>query len=146
MSESEELEKAVESLQDELGYCSDRFGNECKLYQRWDLGLTVTAIVFTLLTAVTGTLEDGRLLPGNSQKILTGVFGAIAVAIQSAVTKFPVQERAKSYRKLRNEMYILQKTSSKTRMSLYKRFSGFFMKSILPTSSYVKSGTSRTSS
>jgi hypothetical protein len=40
----------------------------------------------------------------------------------------------------------LYKTSSKTQMSLYKRFSGFFMKSILPTSSYVKSGTLRTSS
>jgi len=109
MSKSEELEKAVEGLKCELGDCSNRFGNECKLHQRWDLGLTVAAIVFTLLTAVTGTLEDGRLLPGNSQKILTGVFGAIAVAIQSAVTKFPVQERAKSYRKLRNEMYILQR-------------------------------------
>lgn len=109
MPESEELQKAVKGLQCELGYCSDRFGNECKRYQRWDLGLTVTAIVFTLLTAVTGTLEDGRLLPGNSQKILTGVFGAISIAIQSAVTKFPVQERAKSYRRLRNEMYILQR-------------------------------------
>lgn len=109
MAEREELQEAVKDLQCELGYCSDRFGNECKLYQRWDLGLTVAAIVFTLLTAVTGTLEDGRLLPGNSQKILTGVFGAISIAIQSAVTKFPVQERAKCYRRLRNEMYILQR-------------------------------------
>ena len=109
MQKSEELQEAVEGLQCELGYCSDRFGNECKLNQRWDLGLTVAAIVFTLLTAVTGTLENDRLLPGNSQKILTGVFGAIAVAIQSAVTKFPVQERAKSYRRLRNEMYILKR-------------------------------------
>lgn len=109
MSEREEVEKALESLQRELGNCSNRYGNECKLYQRWDLVLTVAAISFTLLTAITGTLEDGRLLPGNSQKILTGFFGAIAVAIQSAVTKFPVQERAKSYRRLRNEMYILQR-------------------------------------
>lgn len=109
MPENEELGKDIAALQSELGYCAERFGNECRLYQRWDLGLTVAAIVFTLLTAVTGTLEDGRLLPGNSQKILTGVFGAISVAIQSAVTKFPVQTRAKSYRCLRNEMYILQR-------------------------------------
>jgi hypothetical protein len=108
MQDREELGKDIKALQSELSNCADRFGNECRLYQRWDLGLTVSAIVFTLLTAVTGTLEDGRLLPGNSQKILTGIFGAISIAIQSAVTKFPVQERAKSYRRLRNEMYILQ--------------------------------------
>jgi hypothetical protein len=108
MQDREELGKDIKALQSELSSCANRFGNECRLYQRWDLGLTVSAIVFTLLTAVTGTLEDGRLLPGNSQRILTGIFGAISIAIQSAVTKFPVQERAKSYRRLRNEMYILQ--------------------------------------
>ncbi|AFZ11986.1 hypothetical protein Cri9333_1073 [Crinalium epipsammum PCC 9333] len=108
MPERNELREAQEALQKELGLCADRFTHECKLNQRWDLGLTAAAIVFTLLTAVTGTLEDGSLLPGKYQKILTGVFGAISVAIQSAVTKFPVQERARSYRRLRNEMYILQ--------------------------------------
>ncbi|MFN6473758.1 MAG: hypothetical protein RMY36_029370 [Nostoc sp. SerVER01] len=105
MSQPEELRVNLEGLGKELNNCSNRFVQECRLYQRWDLGLTVAAIVFTLLTAVTGTLEEGKLLPGNSQKILTGVFGAISVAIQSAVTKFPVQERAKAYRRLRNEIY-----------------------------------------
>ncbi len=58
MSEKENLEKNIQGLLSELGNCADRFGNGCRLYQRWDLGLTVAAIVFTLLTAVTGTLED----------------------------------------------------------------------------------------
>lgn len=108
MLENEGLTEDLKVFRSELQKCESRFDKLLRVNQRWDIGLTVSGIVFTLLTAVTGTLQDEQLLSGNSQKLLTGIFGAISVAVQSAATKFPVQERAKAYRRFRNDMYNLQ--------------------------------------
>lgn len=73
----------------------------------WDVGLTVSAIVFVLLATFTGTLGDTKLINENSRKLLTGTFGAISVAVQAVASRFPVKERAKGYRKIQMKLHDL---------------------------------------
>jgi len=86
----------------------EKFTKSYKINRNWDICLSVSAIVFTLLATITGTGSNSTGLSESNQKTLTGIFGAIAIAIQSASSRFPVQASAKSYKKLKNEMHLLQ--------------------------------------
>jgi excisionase family DNA binding protein len=107
VAEESGMEKNLEDFKKAVsGYKEEVIGNH-ESNQRWDIWLTAIAIVFTLLATVVGTLDEGTLIPGDFQKVLIGIFGAISVAAQSATTKFPVHERSKGYRKLRNQLHAL---------------------------------------
>jgi len=78
-----------------------------KSNELWNVALSASAIVFTLLATVTGTLSEGKLLNENFQKVLAGIFGAVSVAAQAAANKFPLNERAKGYRKIEMKLHGL---------------------------------------
>jgi hypothetical protein len=74
--------------------------------RNWDGFLTVSTIVLTLFITVIGT--DGIKFADNDRKLLTGVMGAIVVAINSIGNAFPVKQRAGGYRTLESQALTLK--------------------------------------
>jgi hypothetical protein len=80
-----------------------------KINQRWDIGLTITAITFAILAGVVGAFGgNSKLLSEDVQKIMTGLLATFSAAVQTAQSKFPVQARAKGYFNLKRKSNLLE--------------------------------------
>jgi hypothetical protein len=98
-----------DDVQATLKETSATYARLYKINQRWDIGLTITAITFAMLAGVVGAFGgNSKLLSEDAQKIVTGILATISAAVQTAQSKFPVQTRAKGYFNLKRRSNLLE--------------------------------------
>jgi hypothetical protein len=74
-----------DDVQATLKETSATYARLYKINQRWDIGLTITAITFAMLAGVVGAFGgNSKLLSEDAQKIVTGILATISAAVQTA--------------------------------------------------------------
>lgn len=100
---------ATDAVKDEVKKASTEFLRLYRINQRWDIGLTVTAITFAILAGFVGALgNSSKLISEDIQKVMAGVLATLSAATQAGQSKFPVQERSRGYRNLKRKSSLLE--------------------------------------
>ncbi len=107
------LEKAIDESE-------IQFNKVFKINERWNITLTLANVVLTLLATAFGTLGDSQVISAQTKNILVALFGCSAVAVQSIINNFPVRERARGNRNLRNRTRLLKSYEIKKNLDLAK--------------------------
>jgi hypothetical protein len=72
-----------------------------RLNQGFDVGLTLSTILLTLIVTILGT--EGIKLDDNFRKGSIGILGGVIITTQSIATKFGIRKKAEGYRTLKQK-------------------------------------------
>jgi hypothetical protein len=77
-----------------------------RLNQGFDVGLTLSTILLTLIVTILGT--EGIKLDDNFRKGSIGIIGGFIITTQSIATKFGIRKKAEGYRNIEAKAIVLQ--------------------------------------
>jgi hypothetical protein len=77
-----------------------------RLNQGFDVGLTLSTILLTLIVTILGT--EGIKLDDNFRKGSIGILGGVIITTQSIATKFGIRKKAEGYRNIEAKAIVLQ--------------------------------------
>jgi hypothetical protein len=101
-----DLETKKNILEETINSSEIHFNKAYKINEYWNIKLTLLSVFLTLLATTFGTLDNSKIISDQTKNLLTALFAGSAVALQSLMgsDKFPVRERARANRKLRNRI------------------------------------------